>query len=363
MNDETTHDDDPIEEPDDAGTIGVGMGGSCPNCRAPIDLGQEFCLECGSPIRFTPRQRGSSSSTRTATTDRRKAPPGPPPRGGFPWVPFLVVLVLIAVAVAVLLSSGDDSGSDKDRTDSTESALSEVTNSTPSTAATVTLQDCIDPAASTSTSTDADPSDGFAPSGTPTAAPTTPSTPSAQFPQDSTDAGTDTSGFDTTTPSTTPETTASTPAGAGTVTVDQNGNPCPATPTTPTAPTSPTASTAPTTPTTPGSTTSGDWPAGQDGWTVVVAGYPTNLANAQQSAQQRAADVTEDGFTDGGVLDSGDFPTLCPGFYVVFSGVFDSKSLAERRLTELRAKGGYADLYTREVKRSGTPASNCRATN
>ena len=54
MTNDDLHEDDEFVEP---GTIGVGMGGSCPVCRAPVDLGQEFCLECGSPIRFTPRQR------------------------------------------------------------------------------------------------------------------------------------------------------------------------------------------------------------------------------------------------------------------------------------------------------------------
>ena len=54
IDDDLHHDDEDAPEP---GTIGVGMGGSCPVCRAPVDLGQEFCLECGAPIRFTPRQR------------------------------------------------------------------------------------------------------------------------------------------------------------------------------------------------------------------------------------------------------------------------------------------------------------------
>jgi hypothetical protein len=59
------------------------------------------------------------------------------------------------------------------------------------------------------------------------------------------------------------------------------------------------------------------------------------------------------------VLFSSEFSSLCPGFYVVFSGTFDSRSQANNRLDDLSDKD-YAGMYVREIKRSGGAApSSC----
>jgi hypothetical protein len=63
------------------------------------------------------------------------------------------------------------------------------------------------------------------------------------------------------------------------------------------------------------------------------------------------------------VLLSTEFPSLCPGFYVVYSGVFDKRAQADARLTELSAKPDYAGMYVREVRSTGTPPSSCTKTN
>ncbi|MCW2925674.1 MAG: hypothetical protein JWM98_3078 [Thermoleophilia bacterium] len=360
-----------------SGAIGVGMGGSCPVCRAPVDLGQEFCLECGSPIRFTPRQRRSQRTSEV----RQTVPVAPvrPPKGGFPWIPFLVVLALIGGGGAFALlgnskdGSGGSSGSDK-----TEPGLPTITNSQPETTSatqTTTLQDCVPTGSDDSVPATTDPATGLAgtDTGTGDQIPTLGGT-------DAAGQGSDGSAFGDTgdVPSTEP-------GGAGTVTVDQNGELCdtaggatdpastdpsstdPAS--TDPAATDPTDSpgtddtrTPATTPasTDPGTTddaasASGDWPAGKKGWTVVVAGYKT-----KERATQRAADVQDDGFTDGGVLHSDDYASLCPGYYVVFSGVFDSESQAEQRMTTLGKRPSYAGMYVREVRTDGSKP-NCTA--
>lgn len=375
MNEENVEafDDEPVEQ----GTIGVGMGGSCPVCRAPVDLGQEFCLECGSPIRFTPRQRSSQrGSTRSGTL----APTPQPKRSGFPWIPFLIVLALIGGGVAFALVDGGSSSSSSKKTESDEPSLPEITNSVPettSTTQTVTLQDC-DPA---------QPLDGTQPAVTPgsttaqpavtgdaasTGDPTGTSDPAAgeQIPSLAPN-GSESAAGDAFADPSVPSTTSTDESGAETVTVDQDGNLCsPTSDGTTTTPggtdtgtsTNPGTDTGASTNsgaggTGTGATASGDWPSGTDGWTVIVAGYPT-----QERATQRAADLQEDGFSDGGVLFSSDFTSLCPGIYVVFSGVFTSEAKARSRMAELE-KSNYAGMYAREIRASGPAAQGCTAAN
>ncbi|MCW2928510.1 MAG: hypothetical protein JWM86_2478, partial [Thermoleophilia bacterium] len=167
--------------------------------------------------------------------------------------------------------------------------------------------------------------------------------------------------------------------GDGTVTVDQDGNICPSDGAAATDPldttatadttgsTSSTASTGATTGTTSTTSTnaSGGWPAGKAGWTVVVAGYPTASANAQGRAQERAQDLQDDGFTDGGVLLSDEYKSLCPGFYVAYSGVFETERAAKARKSELAAKdpSTYVNVYPREIKANGTPQGECTSAN
>ncbi|MCW2920250.1 MAG: hypothetical protein JWL76_124 [Thermoleophilia bacterium] len=364
MSDDDLHEHDEHVEP---GTIGVGMGGSCPVCRAPVDLGQEFCLECGSPIRFTPRQR---RQPRPGARPATGAAPPPPRKSGFPWVPFLVVLALVGAGVAfALVEGGKDNTSSKGKDNGTEAALPTITNETPETTSsteTTTLQDCdpgqplggtqpavtddsaLDPGTdgeqipslSTDGSDTSDPADDFASSDIPSIEPTeTDSSVTVDqngnlcASQDGTSpGGTDTGGTDTSGTDT-----------GGTDTGGTNGSGTPVDTTNTDTDTSGS-----------GSTASGDWPSGKQGWTVIVAGYPT-----EERATQRAADVQEDGFDDSGVLFSTDFLSLCPGIHVVFSGVFDAKGQADKRLDALAAKPDYAGMYVREIKTSGTRPSGC----
>lgn len=354
------NEEDHLHDGEDAepGAIGVGMGGSCPNCRAPVDLGQEFCLECGAPIRFTPRQRQRARPAAAAAT----APAPPRAGGGFPWLPLIILVLLGGGGLAFLFLDGGDAERSRDSArQETESALPEITNSIPPTTSstlTTTLQDC-DPS---------QPLDGSQPAvvdgGTGTGTGT--STDGAfgeQIPElgpaDPTDTGA--GGFDDVggdVPSIEPT------EPDATVTVDQNGKLCEPVGAGAGAGTADGTGTPPidggtATPPAGATSSTGDWPAGRDGWTVVVAGYGSETANPEARAQQRAADVQADGF-DAGVLFSSDFTSLCPGFHVVFSGVFDSSAEARAHMADLAATGNYADMYDREIRTSGEPAQGCR---
>ncbi|MCB0879808.1 MAG: SPOR domain-containing protein [Thermoleophilia bacterium] len=354
--DDLNHDEDSSEP----GTIGVGMGGSCPNCRAPVDLGQEFCLECGAPIRFSPRQRTRKRSRSAAAP---AAAPSPGKKNGFPWIPFLVVLALVGAGFALTLVDNGGSGSDSSSKSTTDSDLPVITNSRPDTTTesstiTTTLQDC-DPTRPLDGTQPAVVDDGSIPSAGGTGG-TGEEIPSLTDPSTGGTADDGSSAFGSDVPTIEPGSSSGT-SGTSTVTVDQNGNLCDDTATDGSTSTSPIGD-ASTTDASGSSTdtaaASGDWPAGQDGWTVIVAGYDT-----ETRAQQRAADVQEDGFSDSGVLLSSDFQSLCPGIYVVFSGTFQSESEANSRLKQLQAKPDYAGMYVREVKRNGTRPSGCTTAN
>lgn len=167
---EQHHDEEAIDHP-----IGVGMGGACPECSAPVDLAQEFCLECGAPVRVRKRTQ-------------RAVPRRP---SSFPWVPFFVVLGLVAFGVTTALLA-DEKRPARDRTSTDSSA---DTGTIPS--VTTTPTEATDTTTIPTTPTD------------PTTTPTTPTTSATTT--------TPTTSATTPTTSTTP-TTATTGTGGGTAT-------------------------------------------------------------------------------------------------------------------------------------------------
>ena len=78
------------------------------------------------------------------------------------------------------------------------------------------------------------------------------------------------------------------------------------------------------------------WPADKNGWTAVLAST-TSRSEAEKKA--RAA-----GGGEVGVLDSDDFSSLRKGYWVVFSGQYDSRSAAEDA-----ADGAGGGAYAREI--------------
>lgn len=125
-------------------------------------------------------------------------------------------------------------------------------------------------------------------------------------------------------------------------------------PTTTTTPTAP----EPTTSTTPSTTTTKPppppplkrglvtWPAGQSGYTVVLTSVPSGGGRAAAVAQARKALAAS--LTQVGVLDSSQYSSLHPGYFVVFSGVYDSQGEAQSAAASAKASG-YADAYPARI--------------
>jgi hypothetical protein len=90
------------------------------------------------------------------------------------------------------------------------------------------------------------------------------------------------------------------------------------------------------------------WPLDLNGWTIVLISYPTRTGRAAPLATAtRAAGL---GLPEVGVLTSSEFPSLHPGYYVVFSGQYSSRTDAEAALASAKASG-FGGAYTRQVSR------------
>ena len=129
------------------------------------------------------------------------------------------------------------------------------------------------------------------------------------------------------------------------------------TPTTPTLTTPTTATTATTPPTTltqapppppppPSSSALVSWPSGTSGYTTVLQSIPITQGKAVAVAFAKRASAA--GLTQVGYLDSSQFSSLHPGFYVVFSGIYDSSQEAESN-TSTAASSGFPSAYPRQV--------------
>ena len=80
--------------------------------------------------------------------------------------------------------------------------------------------------------------------------------------------------------------------------------------------------------------TAGDWPSGQDGWTIALASVPQT--KGRRVAVTRARDARRKGLAQVGILDSSRYASLHPGYWVVFSGVYDSEAEATSALEPAR---------------------------
>lgn len=88
------------------------------------------------------------------------------------------------------------------------------------------------------------------------------------------------------------------------------------------------------------------WPAGQSGWTIVLVSYPQ--AGGEAAATKTAGDARKANLPRVGVLDSSDFASLQPGYFVVFSGVYASENDASVALPQAR-QAGFGAAYAREI--------------
>jgi hypothetical protein len=107
-----------------------------------------------------------------------------------------------------------------------------------------------------------------------------------------------------------------------------------------------TATTATTTATTTPQGNIRSWPQGKEGYTVVLASVETSKGRA--AAEQKANQAIANGLTNVGILNSSDFLTLNPGYYVVFMGVYDTVAAAQSGLPTARSRG-FPLAYVREV--------------
>ena len=222
--------------------------GRCPNCGAPHDVYQEYCLECGR------RLPGAYVGGRYAEVWRRDSPI-------WLWAALAALLLVALVSGAVVALAATDDGK------SSEPGTSiPVVSTAPSTTSTV----------------------GVAPSTITITPPTT-------------TLGTTT--FSTTTFGTTT---------FGTTTTGSNVT----------------------------------WPPNKDGFTVVLKSVPTS--NGRSQAEAAADKARANGLSQVGILNSSDFSSLNPGYYVTFTGIYDTESQANAALPNARSKG-FPTAYAREV--------------
>jgi len=89
------------------------------------------------------------------------------------------------------------------------------------------------------------------------------------------------------------------------------------------------------TPTGAGNGKIADWPAGRDGWTITLASLPKT--EGRRPAVLRAREARRHGLRLVGVLDSSDYASLHPGYWVVFTGVYGTQAEASSALQPAHA--------------------------
>ncbi len=88
------------------------------------------------------------------------------------------------------------------------------------------------------------------------------------------------------------------------------------------------------------------WPS-TNGYTIVLASLP--LSEGAAAARAKALAAVRAGLLQVGVLVSSSYPSLQPGYYVVFSGVFPSLADAQSSLQD--AKPSFPSAYARPIVR------------
>jgi hypothetical protein len=96
----------------------------------------------------------------------------------------------------------------------------------------------------------------------------------------------------------------------------------------------------------PATAASSGWPPGKSAFTVILASMPTKA-----DAQKKLDAAKAAGITTAAILHSDDFPTLNPGYWVVFDGQYDSVDQAQAQATSDRGKGDFGDAYPRFVSK------------
>lgn len=77
-----------------------------------------------------------------------------------------------------------------------------------------------------------------------------------------------------------------------------------------------------------------EWPAGEDGWTIALASVPQT--SGRRLAVGRAEQARRRGLDSVGILDSSQYASLHPGYWVVFAGTYASEAEATSELQRAR---------------------------
>ena len=91
-----------------------------------------------------------------------------------------------------------------------------------------------------------------------------------------------------------------------------------------------------------------EWPANVNGWTIVLVSYPK--ANGRTTALTTATRAAKANLRQVGIIDSGGFASLQPGYFVVFSGIYGSKADADAGVGTVR-QAGFGGAYSRQISR------------
>ena len=90
------------------------------------------------------------------------------------------------------------------------------------------------------------------------------------------------------------------------------------------------------------------WPGNVDGYTIILDSLPTGGGRARATARARAA--SDAGLTQVGVLNSSSYPSLQPGYFVVFTGVHRAERAAVQALPGAR-EAGFDAAYVKRIAR------------
>ena len=88
------------------------------------------------------------------------------------------------------------------------------------------------------------------------------------------------------------------------------------------------------------------WPPGKGGWTIVLDSIPAE--NGRAAALTEARQALHLGMTQVGVLESARFSSLHPGYFVVFSGIYDTEPAAQSHIIEAH-RHGFRGPYPRRI--------------
>ena len=88
------------------------------------------------------------------------------------------------------------------------------------------------------------------------------------------------------------------------------------------------------------------WPAGRSGWTIVLDSVPTT--NGRAGALGEAKQASRLGLPQVGVIDSAQFSSLHPGYFVVFTGIYATEAAAQSHIIDAHRRG-YREPYPRRI--------------